>query len=379
MPSQLSPWTIGVEEEFQIIDPTTRALASNAPRILSFIEPDQHVSVDAEIMSCQIEIATPVCQTLAEVRNSIVAARNTIITAAAQANSWIAASGAHPFSHWHDQHITTKERYLQLEQHYQQIAREQLILGCHVHIGYADREQAIQIMNRARIWLAPILALSANSPFWLGDDTGYASYRTVIWSRWPLAGPPPHFSSSAEYDELLQMLIQAGTTPDASHIYWDIRLSDRYPTIEFRVTDVCMNVDETVMLAGLIRALVQACAEQAERNLPYNQAPNELLHAAHWHAARYGFENYLIDSATRAIVAAPQFIQNFLQMLRPALEVSHDWDEVSELVQTTLQHGNGAMRQRKIFQKTRHYEDVVDLVVAETAKGSEKLLRAEPR
>jgi glutamate---cysteine ligase / carboxylate-amine ligase len=377
MSSHMSPWTIGVEEEFQIIDPSTRELSSNTQRILSFIETDQQERVDVELLSSQIETATPVCQTLAQVRSAIITERRTIITAAAKANSWIAASGTHPFSHWHDQQITNKVRYRQLEQHYQQLAHEQVILGCHIHIGYRDREQAIQIMNRARIWLAPILALSANSPFWLGDDTGYASYRTLIWARWPMAGPPPHFSSSIEYDELLQMLIQAGTIPDASHIYWDIRLSDRYPTIEFRVTDVCMTVDETVMLAGLVRALAQTCAEQADKHLPYNQAPNELLRAAHWHAARYGFENHLIDSATRTTVTAPKFIENFLQILRPALEESHDWDEISELVHTTLNYGNGAMRQRKIFRQTGHYEDVVDFIVAETAKESEKISYSE--
>ncbi|MER3588027.1 MAG: carboxylate-amine ligase, partial [Mastigocladus sp. ERB_26_1] len=150
-----------------------------------------------------------------------------------------------------------KQRYQTLMQDYQQLTRELMIFGCHVHIGISDRSLAINVMNRARLWLSPLLALSASSPFWLGTDTGYASYRTQIWSRWPISGPPLFFSSVAEYEALVEALVKTKSVEEATKIYWDIRFSERFPTLEFRVTDVCMTVDEAVMIAGLIRALAR--------------------------------------------------------------------------------------------------------------------------
>ncbi|GCF08740.1 carboxylate-amine ligase [Dictyobacter arantiisoli] len=369
MSSHLESWTIGIEEEYQIIDPVTRALAPDSQQIFSLIEPGEQKSIEAELQTSQIESATPICLTLSEARSAVMHQREVLITAAARANRWIAASGTHPFSHWHDQEITHTERYAIMEQRYRQLAREQVILGCHIHIGCPDRELAIQIMNRARLWLAPLLALSANSPFWLGDDTGYASYRTPIWCRWPMAGPPPHLASSTEYDQLVRMLIQTNTIADASHIYWDIRLSDRYPTIEFRVMDVCLSIDETVMLAGLIRALAQTCAEQALKKIPYIQAPNELLRAAHWRAARYGLNSTLVDPDARNSLPAHELIERLLLLLHPVLKERGEWDEISTQVQLLLRNGNGATRQREIFQRTEQHEAVVDFVVTETARG----------
>ncbi|GCE30664.1 putative glutamate--cysteine ligase 2 [Dictyobacter alpinus] len=363
-------WTIGIEEEYQIIDPITRALSPSSSRILSLVEPEQQEFIDTEMQSSQIETATPICHTLTEVRSSITHVRQALLTAAARANCWIAASGTHPFSHWQDQHITDKHRYALIEQRYQQLAREQVILGCHVHIGCPDHETALQIVNRARLWLTPLLALSANSPFLHWRDTGYASFRTMIWSRWPMAGPPPYIDSSASYDSLIRALIKTNAIENASHIYWDIRLSERYPTIEFRIMDVCMTIDETVMLAGLIRALVQTCAEQARQGIPYPHTPNEILRTAHWRAARYGLESELIDANAGTSLPAQELIKRFLTLLRPVLQANAEWNEIAGHVQRTLTHGNGAMRQRMIFQKTGRLQDVVDFMVAETAEGT---------
>lgn len=369
MSSHSNVWTIGVEEEYQIIDPHTRELSSASDQILSFVEPSQQNNIDTELQGSQIETATPICRTLTELRTAITGVRASLIGAATQANLWIAASGTHPFSHWNAQRVTAKERYYIMAQRYQQLVREQVILGCHVHIGCPDRERAIRIMNRARLWLTPLLALSANSPFWLSADTGYASFRTAIWSRWPMAGPPPHITSSNAYKELLHTFIQTQSIEDASHIYWDIRLSAHYPTIEFRVMDVCMTVDEAVMIAGLIRALVQTCAEQARQGNPYPKASNELLRVAHWRAARYGIEHDLTDTDANTIVSAHELIERFLIMLRPALEANGEWSEIADLVHTTLEQGNGSMRQRAIYRQRESYPDVIDFIVAETAKG----------
>ncbi|HWS83357.1 MAG TPA: YbdK family carboxylate-amine ligase, partial [Ktedonobacteraceae bacterium] len=179
MSTHTPAWTIGVEEEYQIIDPTTRALSADAARLLSYIPSPSPLLASAEIQQSQIEMATPVCNTLAEVRTALQQARRTVIAAAEKAKRWIAAAGTHPFSHWQHQQVTAQPRYQEVYQMYQHLAREQVIFGCHVHLGCPDRERAIQVMNRLRPWLAPVLALATNSPFWLGEDTGYASFRTM--------------------------------------------------------------------------------------------------------------------------------------------------------------------------------------------------------
>lgn len=365
-------WTMGVEEEYQIIDPSTRALTTDAERLLSFVESPlaTGIQVQPEMQRSQIEIATPVCYSLAEVRSTLIHARQVAINAAAQADRQIAAAGTHPFSHWKDQPITPNERYREIEQRYQQLAHEQVIFGCHVHIGCGERETALQVINRARLWLAPLLALSANSPFWLQDDTGYDSFRTEIWWRWPMAGPPPYISSLADYNSLLQLLVNTESIADSSHLYWDIRISEHVPTIEFRTMDVCMTIDEAVMITGLIRALVQSCYEQVRQEQPYPRAAHDFLRAAHWHAARYGLSANLIDIHAERVVPAQELIARMLAFLRPALESSGTWDEVSTLVNATLHNGNGATRQRAIYRNTGSHSAVVDFIVEETARGT---------
>ncbi|MBD3887640.1 carboxylate-amine ligase [Phormidium tenue FACHB-886] len=364
-------FTIGVEEEYQIINPTTRELCSRVQKVLPLAQRRLGEVVQPEAQQSQIEIATPICHTLTDVRTALTDLRREVILAAAKDGNQIAAAGTHPFSHWQAQQITPKERYQTLLQDYQQLTRELVIFGCHVHVGLSDREAAIQVMNRTQIWLAPLLALAANSPFWLGDETGYASYRTQIWSRWPIAGPPSSFESLAEYDALVHALVQTGSVEDATKIYWDVRLSERFETIEYRVTDVCMTIDEAVMVAGLVRALVQTCYEQTLQDKPFSASRPELLRAAHWRAARYGLEAELIDLDTQVAVPAHELIQKLLAFIRPVLEAQGEWDEISLLVSATLQNGNGATRQRQAYQRTGRLEDVVDLIVVETTKGIE--------
>jgi carboxylate-amine ligase len=363
---------MGVEEEYQIIDPSTRALANDAELLLSSVEPllIHGIQVQPEMQRSQIEIATPVCSTLAEVRSALTNARQIVIGAATQINRQIAAMGTHPFSHWKDQSITDNERYQKIEQRYQQLTYEQAISGCHVHIGCEDREIALSVVNRARLWLAPLLALSANSPFWLQDDTGYDSFRTEIWWRWPMAGPSPHVASLTDYHSLLQLLIKTNSITDSSHLYWDVRISERFPTIEFRTMDVCMTIDEAVMITGLIRALVQTCYEQALEKQPYLHASRDLLRVAQWRAARYGLNADLVDIQAERLVTARDLITRMLTFLRPALESSETWDEVSTLVNMTLRNGNGATRQRAIYRSTGSHRAVVDFIVAETTRGT---------
>lgn len=363
----MADWTIGIEEEYQIVDATTRELRPRGRRVLAEARETLGEEVQPELLLSQIETASSICETLADVRAAVLRSRRTLAEAATVHGCRLAAAGTHPFSDWHDQPVTPKDRYRRIMDDFRQLAREQVIFGCHVHVGIADREIAVGLVNRARAWLTPLLALAANSPFWLGEETGYASYRAALWSRWPLSGPPQVFASHADYTALVGTLVATGCIPDATRIYWDLRIPEKTPTVEFRVTDVCLSADEAVMTAGLIRALARACGEEAAREAPYTPARQEVLRVAHWHASRYGLEETLIDVTDGRCAPAARIVESLLSFVRPALDAAGDWDEVSHLVRETLRRGNGAQRQREVYRRTGRWEDVVDLIVAETA------------
>src|SRR5919112_4217633 len=294
MSARTEEYTFGVEEEYQIVDPETRELRARGGRVLRQAQSDlSEEEVAPEILTPQLEVMTPLCRTLAQVREEVLRLRRGVAQAAAKEGARIAAASTHPFSHWRDQPITPKQRYENIAAYYQRLTEELLAFGFHVHVGLEDREAATQVINRVRPWLAPMLALSANSPFWLGSDTGYASFRTQVWGRLPTAGQPAPFESLAEYEALVEALVTTGTVAEPTKVYWDVRLSENQPTIEFRVMDVCSRVDEAVLLAGLSRALVRTCHEQAEREEPYPKTRPELLRAAHWLAPRDGLDGRL--------------------------------------------------------------------------------------
>ncbi len=366
MSLQEETFTLGVEEEFQIIDPDTYQLSPDADQLVPEAQKLLGAGVKNELILSQIEVATPVCRTLDEVRTELTRMRQGVIDVAARMGRQIAAAGTHPFSAWQEQLITPRERYQQLAREQQRMVRQQVIFGCHVHIGLKNRELGIPLVNRTRLWLSPLLALTANSPFWGSEDTQYSSYRTALWWATPLSGPPPTFESKDDYDELVRVLVATKSLEDVTRIYWDIRLPERFPTIEFRVMDVCMTVNEAVMAAGLVRALVRTCYEQALRNDPFPLAHTELLSAANWRAARYGLDSDLIDVYAERLVPASQLVEQFMAFLRPALEAQGDWELVSSQVDELVQHGNGAARQREIFRRTGQLREVVEYVVAET-------------
>ena len=366
MSAAIETFTLGVEEEYQIVDAVTRRLTAREALLLPAAEKALGDDVQPELQSSMIEIATPVCATLAEVRRELTHARRNVIAAARRNESRIAAAGTHPSSAWSDQSITPKDRYRKIATDFGQLAHETVIFGCHVHVGLESREVALDVLNRVRARLAPLLALTANSPFWLGEDSDYASFRTLVWSRWPMSGPPLAFDSKDEYDELIARLIAAGIIEDETKIYWDLRPSGRFPTLEFRVSDVCMTIDEAVMLAGLIRALARTAYLAGQRNEAVTPVRHEVVRAAHWQAARYGLGGELLDVHTGGRVPARRFVETLLAELRDALEEASDYDEVSSLVRATLQRGNGATRQREAFARTGRLDDVVDYIVAQT-------------
>jgi glutamate---cysteine ligase / carboxylate-amine ligase len=371
VPVETEDYTLGVEEEYQVIDPETRALCPGAEDVLRrarrTLGEDRVVP---ELRASQLEVLTPVCRTLSEVRGELSRLRWGVIRAAEEAGVRIAAASTHPFSHWQDQPITAGERYEKILDRERRMAEEQVVFGFHVHVGLSDREAAVQTMNRARLWLAPLLALSANSPFWMGEDTGYASYRTQIWGWLPTAGPPGPFSSLAEHDALVESLVATGGAMEANQIYWDMRLPQKLETVEIRVCDVCSSIDEAVMLAGLCRALVRTCHKGAENEKPYPEVRPEILRAAHWVASRYGLGADLVDVEAGHLAPAKEVIEKLLAFTRRALEEHGDWKEVSVLVGDTLKRGNGAVRQCQVYERSGKLGDVVDALIEDTAKGT---------
>jgi carboxylate-amine ligase len=357
-----NPYSLGIEEEFQIVDPATRDLRAGAQELLPRAEAGER-EVQLELYQSMIEIASPVCGSLGEARAQVARLRRSVIRAAEQGGARIAAAGTHPFGDWADQELTPGERYQRTHTRFQQLGRELLIYGCHVHVGVPDRETALEVLNRSRIWLSCLIALTANSPFWLGRDT-------EIWTRFPMAGPPNRFESLAEYEELIDTLLGGGMVLDRSRIYWDLRIPAVLPTVEFRCTDVCLSIDETVMVAGLCRALARTCREAAERGEPVPRVRQEVLRCAHWQAARWGLTGGLVNALAGRVAPAADVIEEFLRFLRPALEANGDWDEVAALTRETLERGTGARRQREVFERTGRLEAVVDYVVEETARGT---------
>lgn len=362
-------FTVGVEEEFLIIDPETGRLRASAEEVVPEAEQEVGDQVDPEFKLSQVETATPACGSLDELRGELVRLRRGVLEAADRAGSQVGAAGTHPYPEEGGSEVTPKKSYRGLEQEYQRLARQKIICGCHVHVGLEDREMAVQVMNRVRPYLSVVLALAANSPFWCSEDSGYASFRTELWRQWPTAGTPHQFASREEYESFVDVLLKTGAIDDPARIFWDVRPSARFDTLEYRVTDVCLSVDETVMVAALFRALTRTCHDEVERDVPPAPARPELLRAATWRAARYGMEGQLIDVTERTQAPAAEVVEGLLRYLRADLEEAGEWEEVRSLVDRVLQDGTGAARQRRAFERSQRLEDVVRLVVEETKAG----------
>lgn len=365
-------FTVGVEEEFFVVDPATRAAVTDAQPVLDRLDAqgrtgDADSDYDRELQQSMIESRTRVCQGLGQVRAELQRLRATLARAAADASLGIVAAGTLPLADWRSQRITPDPRYEQLAEAQQQVAREQVVCGCHVHVGISDRETAVRVLNRVRPWLPALLALSASSPFWMGADSGYASYRTLVWARWPSAGVPDLHRSLAEYQRVVQSLIDTRIVLDPGQIYWDARLSSKHDTLEFRIADACTTVDEAVLHAGLCRALARVCIDDARAEQPLPDLRPELLRAAKWRAARSGLDDTLVDVLAAEAVPPAVLLDRFLAYLRPALEDRGDWDEVAALVEQALRRGTSAHRQRRAFARSQRLADVTDLLVAETA------------
>src|SRR3954471_5140460 len=354
--------TLGAEEELHLIDLDQWELSARAPQILSRLPAEFY---SAEIQRTTVETNTAVVRNLSDLREELLRLRAGLVQAAAKENLGVAAVGTAPRSTYADFELTSTGRYSRMQEQYRLLVDEQLICGTQIHVGVADRDMAVEIGQRIARDLPVLLALSASSPFWNGQDTGYASIRTIIWQRWPSAGSPGRLSSAAEYDQLVADLIGSGVIADAKMAYFDVRPSSHAPTLELRVCDACPLVDDAVLIAGLFRAMARAAELDIEAGTPFTTTPAPLHRAAMWQAARSGLSRHLVD---RDVLPrpAPEVVRDLVSRLRPQLEEAGDWDTVSDLAESVLARGNSADRQRAAFAEGGRLEDGMSLVVDES-------------
>ena len=338
--------TLGVEEEYHLVDAQTLALA-DAPEVVSEALRLLGDQAQGEISTSQLEIATPVSTSLAEVRAHLVRLRRGAAQAAEVHGCRVLAAATHPTARWTEQRLTDSPRYERVHERYGLLALQQLIAGQHVHVSVSDPEVAIGALDRLRPDLPVLLALSGSSPFWEGVDTGHASYRTQWFARFPVTGSQQVLRTRETYDRLVADLVVAGVVDDARGIYWDARPSVLYPTIEVRVADTCPRLDDAVLQAGLARSLVRVAAGEALREEPFAEPRPELMKAARWRAARLGLEGELVDLRSLRRVPAGELVRALLARLRDDLEELGDWDEVSALAEQALARGSSAAQQRR--------------------------------
>jgi len=338
--------TIGVEEEYHVLDDETFALHDDDALVEAAAAGDFGSRVHAEIATTQLEIATAVCSSLDELRGELAASRREAAAAAASVGGVIMAASTHPFASWRDQRLTCRPRYLAMLERWGVLALQQVICGCHVHVHVPDLDTAVAVMDHARPYLPVLLAMTGSSPFHEGVDTGYESYRTQWFARWPVAGPAEALGDKATYLSLVEGMKVAGVIDDAGHLYWDVRPSLRYPTLEFRVADVCTDIDDAVLHAALVRSLCRVLAERVRRAEPPVSVRSELLRAARWRAARYGVREGLLDIREGRLVGAAVAVHRLLAELRDDLEDSGEWDEVEQLALRLMARGTSAKHQR---------------------------------
>jgi carboxylate-amine ligase len=382
--------TVGVEEELLVVDPTGRPVPLG-PEALEVAArrgegetPEEHDRGDAEepaahlvpeLKAQQLELGTPVCGTLAEVESELRFWRRRADAAAASVGGRVAALASSPVAV--DPVPTEGERYRRMLDTFGLTAAEMLTCGCHVHVGVEDDEEGVAVLNRIRVWLPVLTALTANSPFWQGDDTGYASYRSRAWQRWPSAGPNELFTDAADYRRLVDDVLATGTVLDSGMLYFDARLSEKWPTVEVRTADVALRAEDAVTLAGVVRGLVETAARDARDGTPPPAVRTEVLRVAAWRAGRSGLSGELLDPRTGRPAAAAEVVSALLEHLRPALAAAGDEQRVTDGLAELLRRGTGADVQRRVHRRTgSDLAAVVRAAVAVTAGEEEPTGRA---
>jgi len=356
---------MGVEEEFLLVDPRDGSARALAAAALGGCPGGAESEVEAELQLQQIETNTEPCISLSDLGRQVRHARGQAAEAARSVGAEIAAMGTAPLPT--ETSITPGRRYRRMRERFGLMAEEQLTCGCHIHVDVESDEEGVAVLDRMRPWLPTLLALSANSPFWQGKDSAYASYRAQVWSRWPSAGPTELFGSAETYHDTVRAMTETQTVLDTGMIYFDARLSQRYPTVEIRVADVCLHPDDVVLLAALARALVQTAEREWRNGAAVAPMRLELIRLAGWRASRSGLEDELLDPRTMRPAPAINVIDGLLEHVRDALEDSGDQADVGELRDALLNRGNGARQQREMFRENGRLADVVAECARRTA------------
>jgi len=358
-------FTIGIEEEYQIIDPESRDLISRAPELFEPARAILGEQVKAEMHQCMIEVGTNICNDIHEAKKDLYHLRSTMDQIAREKDLRIVAASTHPFGHWADQKISEHERYVKLVEDMQVLSRSLLIFGMHVHVAMEDREMAIHISNAARYFLPHLLAISTSSPFWRGIETGLKSYRCEIFKKYPRTELPDYFSSYSEYENFLKLLIKTNCIDDGKKIWWDLRLHPVYPTLEFRICDIPTRAQDTIAITALIQAIVAKLYKLIKQNLGFRLYRRALLQENKWRALRYGVEGKLIDFGKQEEVPVKNLIRELAEFVDDVLDELGSREEIENLFQI-LENGTSADRQLQVFRDTKDLKQVVDHLIEET-------------
>jgi carboxylate-amine ligase len=364
--------TIGIEEEYQTVDPETRDLRSHIDtEIIAKGKTLLKEAVKAEMHQSVVEVGTGICRDIKSAATELKALRLQICDLAKQNGLRLAASGTHPFADWRKQAIYPDQRYETIVEDLKMVARANLIFGLHVHVGVEDREASIHLMNAARYFLPHILALSTNSPFWLSMDTGLKSYRCKVFDKFPRTNIPDYFPSWGEYESFVNLLVKTHCIDNAKKIWWDIRPHPNFPTLEFRICDVPMRADETIAIAALIQATVAKLYKLYSANQGFRLYRRALIMENKWRAARYGISGKLIDFGKQEEIPLKDLIYEYLAFIDDVVDELGSRDEIN-YIHRILAEGSGADRQLRIYQETGDLTKVVDYVVCETEAGLSK-------
>lgn len=364
----MEKFTLGVEEEYMVVDPHTRELTSHDQKIVELASHVTKDSVKAEMHQAVVEVGTGICKDVGQAYEEIRGLRKLVSEIAGSLDLRIGAAGTHPFSHWSKQLITPNPRYDEIVQEMQEAARSNLIFGLHVHVGIADKNMAIHIQNTVRYFLPHVYALSCNSPFWEGRNTGFKSFRTKVFDKFPRTGIPDRFEGWDDFKNYVNLLIQTNCIDNAKKIWWDVRVHPFFDTIEFRICDVPMRIDETIAITAVFQALVVKLYKLRLQNMSFIMYTRALINENKWRASRYGLDGKLIDFGKQVELDTRVLILELLDFIDDVVDELGSRKAIN-YIHTILERGTGADRQLAVYQQTESLEKVVDFILSETLEG----------
>jgi carboxylate-amine ligase len=363
-------FTIGIEEEYQIVDPETRDLRS---RVSAMLEEGKLIlgeQIKPEMHQSMVEIGTGVCRNVKEARTDLFRLRSTLSELAKKQGLRIVAASTHPFAQWTEQKIFEHERYMKIVEDMQVLAQSLLIFGMHVHVCVEEREMAVHIMNAARYFLPHVLTLSTSSPFWSGRDTGLKSYRSEIFKKFPRTDIPDYFQSYSEFENFVNLLVKTNCIENAKKIWWDMRIHPVYPTLEYRICDLPTRADDTLAIAALFQAITAKLYKLIKLNMGWRLYRRALIQENKWRAVRYGLDGKLIDFGKQTEVPARDLIRELVEFVDDVVDELGSRDEINH-IHDILARGTSAHQQVRIYQQTGDLKQVVDFLIAETMRGIE--------